>query len=908
MLRRLAQTYSRALTTAGLVALLALWSVWLLLPESRLGTSLVRASYDWAQTFGASGALTNSPVVIVYLDLDSHLHEKQSPAEPWSRALHAKLLQRLTTAGAKAVAFDIVFGEPGADAVADRDLADAMRANGHVVLAAEISRSSRDTQKAEGISSLQLSLPAKTFLDAAATWGVANARVDDDFVVRQHFHGLPDQDQPSLTLATAKLLGISATNSATPQWVRYYGGALTVPHVSYSSALHPDEVGDEFFRDKIVFIGARPMAGTFRERKDEFRNPLSAWGDKELFMPAVEVHATQLLNLLRGDTLHRWPPFAEPLLLTVTAALFGWVLFYFRPLKATGVALVGELVVFGAVAFVLPAQKIWFPWLLISAVQIPVALAGSVLFQSLEWIRQKRKLEAQRLADEAKIHEQAALIEKAQDAILVQDLSGNLVYANPSAERLYGWSTAELQSDGALQKIIVPSKTMFAEACKVALTTGEWLGELEQTTRAGRKLTVESRCTLIKDERGQPKSLLFINTNVTEKKRLEAEFFRAQRMESIGALAGGMAHDLNNALSPILMGLQLLQKQHQGDDTQRMLGVMETNTHRGADMVKQLLLFSRGRDSEKEPLSLGNPVREMERIVRQTFPKSINVAALVPADLWPVFGNATQLHQVLLNLCVNARDAMPAGGELTLAADNVDLNAAEAQQIPNGKPGRFVMLLVSDTGTGISAEILPRIFEPFFTTKPVGQGTGLGLSTTVRIVNQHGGFLNVKSEPDHGTTFEIYLPCATIEPTPEARRESVMPTSRGHGELILLVDDEQAVREMVSLTLVEQGYRVLTAANGANAISMFDQQAEAIRLVILDTEMPVMDGAATLTALRARAAKLPVLMMSGEVDLETVTQAKDHAGTTILRKPFQLHELLRRVAGKLQTNSPPTRS
>jgi len=247
---------------------------------------------------------------------------------------------------------------------------------------------------------------------------------------------------------------------------------------------------------------------------------------------------------------------------------------------------------------------------------------------------------------------------------------------------------------------------------------------------------------------------------VTDKKRLELEFFRAQRIQSIGALAGGMAHDLNNALAPVLMGLQLLQKQPADEETRRMLSVMEANTHRGADMVRQVLTFSRGRDHDREPLSLGNLVREMEHTVRQTFPKSIKVAALVPPDLWPVMGNATQLHQVLLNLCVNARDAMPAGGELTLATDNAELTAEEVAQFPNGVPGRYVMLIISDTGSGIPPEVLPRIFEPFFTTKPAGQGTGLGLSTLVRIVNQHCGYLNVRSELGRGTTFEVYLPCA----------------------------------------------------------------------------------------------------------------------------------------------------
>ena len=881
-----------------LVVALALVSGWLLLPESRTGAALGRASYDWSQAFGEPLALTNSPVVLVYLDLDSHLREKQNPAEPWSRALHAQLVSRLTEAGAKAVVFDIIFDGPGADAAADQEFADALRANGRVVLAAEINRSSRDTAQVEGVKSLQLSMPAKKFLDAAATWGVANARMDDDFIVRRHFHGFPQQDQPSLTLAAAQVAGVKLTADETDpqkiQWLHYYGPALALPHVSFSSALHRDEVKDAFFRDKIVFVGARPMAGTFRERKDEFRNPLSAWGDKELFMPAVEVHATQLLNLIRGDSLRRWPPLTELLVLAVSAGLFGWLLFRFRPLPAAGVALVGELIVFSIVSWGLPAQRVWFPWLIVSAVQIPVALASSVLYQSLEWYRQKRRFEAQRRADEVKIREQAALIEKAQDAILVQDLAGKIIYANPSAEKLFGWSAAELQQNGTAQPLFAASHEHFSDAIKATLATGEWQGELQPTTRAGRKLIMESRGTLICDKRGEPKSVLLINTDVTEKKQLEAESHRAQRLESIGALAGGMAHDLNNALAPILMGLQLLQKERQDDETQRMLAVMESNTHRGADMVKQVLLFARGQDGEREPLALGSLVREMERIVRQTFPKSINVAALVPADLWPVLGNATQLHQVLLNLCVNARDAMPRGGELTLAADNVELTSAEAQLIPQGAPGCFVMLLVADTGSGIPPEILPRIFEPFFTTKPVGEGTGLGLSTSARIISQHGGFLNVKSEPGQGTTFELYLPCATIAPTPTKQVTSAVAPPRGNGETILVVDDERAIREMIASTLTEQGYRALTAANGAEALVQLSNAAETVHLILLDHDMPVMNGRETLTAVRSRWPQLPVLLMSGEMESAKIPH------TANLSKPFQLQQLLQAVNEQLR--------
>ena len=901
MLRRFIQIHPRALATAAFAVALAVLSLWLLSPGSRPGTTLVRASYNWSQALIPEINFSNAPVVIVYLDLDSYLREKQNPAEPWSRALHARLLHRLTAAGAKAVVFDVIFDEPGPDPAADREFTEALRANGHVVLAAEISQSSRETPQAEGVKTLQLTLPAKPFRDAAAAWGIANTSVDNDFVVRRQFNGFLNLAEPSLTFATATLLGHEATNPPGSRWLRYYGKPLTIPHVSYSAALRADEINDKFFHDKVVFIGARPKAGTFLERKDEFRSPLTAWGDADPFMPAVEVQATQLLNLLRGDSLRRLPPAAECLLLVLSSILWCGLLFQFRPLTAAGVGVIAELCVFGIASLALTMENVWLPWLIISVVQIPGALAGSALYQSREWYRQKRRLEEERRAAELKIREQAALIEKAQDAILVENVQGGIIYANPSAERLYGWSVAELQFDGAARQIMASCKKHFAEARQTALTTGEWLGELEQTTRDGRKLTIASRCTLIRNERGEPTSFLFINNDVTEKKRLEMEFFRAQRIESIGVLAGGMAHDLNNALSPILMGLQLLQKQRMDAETRRMLSVMEKNTRRGADMVRQVLLFSRGCDNEKEPVSVGSLVREMERIVRQTFPKSVRVAALVPADLWPVLGNATQLHQVLLNLCVNARDAMPHGGELTLAADNVELGADEAGQIPNGVPGRFVLLIVSDTGSGIPPEILPRIFEPFFTTKPAGQGTGLGLSTLVRIVGQHGGFVNVKSEPERGATFEIYLPCAILAPAAETKRVSRAKLPRGNGELILVVDDEHAIREMVSLGLTTQGYRVITAANGADAITVFERRSREIRLVLLDTDMPVLNGEATIPFLRAQAPVVPIVLMSGELN------APSKADTTPnLVKPFQLEELLlaitTRLGGRQQGN------
>jgi PAS domain S-box-containing protein len=559
---------------------------------------------------------------------------------------------------------------------------------------------------------------------------------------------------------------------------------------------------------------------------------------------------------------------------------------------------VTEIVVLAATSWGFSAHRVWFPWLIVSAVQIPGALFGSILFHSVEWYRTRRRLEALRRAAEAKIREQAALIDKAQDAILVQNLEGRFVYANPSAERLYGWTLAELQGDGAVRQLFAPGAGKLAEARRTALENGEWLGELEQVTRAGQKLVVESRWTLIRDEAGRPNSVLLINTDVTERKRLEAQFLRTQRMETIGSLAGGMAHDLNNALAPILMGIQLIGRKAQDEETRRMLTVMEANTHRGAEMVRQVLMFSSGRGGERELLNVGRLVHEMENILRQTLPKSVTIAAMVPPDLWPVVGDSTQLHQVLLNLCVNARDAMPNGGELTLAADNAELSAAEAKEIPNGAPGQYVMLVVSDTGTGIAPEDLVRIFDPFFTTKAPHKGTGLGLSTIARIVSSHGGFVSVKSELGVGTSFEVYFPRGQSAPIPRTV-DAATELPRGRGELVLLIEDDRSVREMVASSLVEHGYRVVSAANGAEANSLLNQHEQEVRVVLTARTIPVTNGATMPELVRTRRPDLPIIIMSGELD-----SAKEHAisaAAVFLPKPFRLEQLLTAIAGQLQS-------
>ena len=359
---------------------------------------------------------------------------------------------------------------------------------------------------------------------------------------------------------------------------------------------------------------------------------------------------------------------------------------------------------------------------------------------------------------EEKIREQAALLDLAQDAILVRDLNDRVLYWNKSAERLYGWTAAEALGRNAAELLYEGESIALKRAREKVLERGEWIGELEQVTRDGRPIIVQSRWTLVRDQSGAPKSKLILNTDITERKKLESQFLRAQRFETIGALAGGIAHDLGNMLTPILIGTEALANDTSGNVSRKMLQTMHTSARHGLDMIKQILAFARGVGGEPTVLNMRTLLDEMQELARQTFPRSIRTEVHSNPQLFPVLGNPTQLHQVLLNLCVNARDAMPNGGSLKLTADNAALENKVTPLQTEPVSGPHVMLAVSDSGHGIEPHVLQKIFEPFFTTKEPGKGTGLGLSTVQGIVKSHGGFLDIVSEPGKGTTFAVFLP------------------------------------------------------------------------------------------------------------------------------------------------------
>lgn len=492
------------------------------------------------------------------------------------------------------------------------------------------------------------------------------------------------------------------------------------------------------------------------------------------------------------------------------------------------------------------------------ATHLSIAIQQAELYQQLQTELSERK------AREQTIREQAALLDICKDAITVCNLEHRILYWNQGAERLYGWKSSEVLGKHTTDLLYkVGDHELPLEAIQAALfKQGEWEGELRQITQDGKNILVESRWTLIRDETLHPKSILVVNTDITEKKQLEMQFLRAQRLESLGTLASGIAHDLNNILTPLLSIAQLLPLKFPGAEpkVQQLFQILENNTKRGADIVKQVLLFARGMEGKRTDLQVKHLLAEIRQVVKQTFPKSINISLNLEPGLWTVNADSTQLHQVLMNLTINARDAMLNGGNLVLAAQNITIDEHYARMNLEAKVGRFVAITVADTGVGIAPSIIGRIFEPFFTTKEVGKGTGLGLSTVIGIVKSHGGFVNVYSEVGRGTQVKVFIPALQQTELP-ASEPVTLPL--GNEELILVVDDEAHIREVSKMTLEAYHYQVLTACDGIDAIALYAQHQAKIKAVVIDLMMPEMDGLTAIRALQQLNPQVRIIAVSG---------------------------------------------
>ncbi|BDI17243.1 hypothetical protein ANSO36C_30450 [Nostoc cf. commune SO-36] len=503
---------------------------------------------------------------------------------------------------------------------------------------------------------------------------------------------------------------------------------------------------------------------------------------------------------------------------------------------------------------------------------------------------QQAALRDRKLAEE-KIREQAALLDVTTDAICLRDLNNQIIFWNKGAETLYGWQATEARGKNASELLYDEPSPEIEAALLQAISKGKWQGELTKLTKKGKEILVASRWSLVCDEQGKPKSILSVDTDITDKKHLEAQLFRAQRLESIGTLASGIAHDLNNILTPILAGAQLLPLKFPDADerTRHLLEILEINARRGADLVRQVLSFARGVEGKRITLQLRHIIVEVAKILKETFPRSIEISTDVPQDLWMVCGDSTQLHQVLMNLCVNARDAMPNGGTLSIYAENLLIDENYVRINLEAKEGPYIVITVSDTGVGIPKEMLDRIFEPFFTTKDVGQGTGLGLSTVLGIIKSHRGFVNVYSEPGNGTSFKVYLPA--VEGMETLSPED-LPPQTGHGELILLVDDEVAIQEITKTSLEDHNYKILVASDGIEAIALYAQNRDKISAVLMDIMLPSLDGLTAIRTLRKINPQVRIIASSGLMSDNKLSAVAAIGVNTFLSKPYTVNELL----------------
>jgi PAS domain S-box-containing protein len=521
-------------------------------------------------------------------------------------------------------------------------------------------------------------------------------------------------------------------------------------------------------------------------------------------------------------------------------------------------------------------------------IKIPFTVTGSstpaVLGMAIDITEQKNAAEV--------IFEQAALLEIATDAIIVSDTDDRILFWNRGAETIYGWNRGEARGKSVSELLFKHNTAQFEEVKAAVLGKKHWNGEIHQMTKGEKNIVVQSRWTTAYGDDGKPKSFLIINTDITEKKKFEAQLLRAQRMESIGTLASGIAHDLNNVLSPILLTMQNLKGKFPDERTQRLLSTIEVSTKRGADMVQQVLTFTRGVEGEKIRLQPAHLIQEIEKIIRETFIRSIRIQVKIARNLWLVQGDATQLHQVMMNLCVNARDAMPDGGSLLMEAENITLDESSARMNLEAKPESYVCISVSDTGTGIPSYIIDRIFEPFFTTKDIGKGTGLGLSTVQAIVRSHGGFVNVYSEAGKGTTFRVYLPAIVSASPSEEMPLPIIELPMGRGETVLVVDDETSICEIMKDTLENYGYKALIAYDGTEALAVFSQHPGKIDIVLTDLMMPYMDGPATIRALRKIKPDIKIIAASGLLIHDKLTEPSVAGVQAYLQKPYTTEKLL----------------
>jgi PAS domain S-box-containing protein len=487
------------------------------------------------------------------------------------------------------------------------------------------------------------------------------------------------------------------------------------------------------------------------------------------------------------------------------------------------------------------------------------------------------------------------LVDSNAQSVFFYHRNGEIADANDSFLKLVGYTREDLEA-GRINWINMTPPD-YAERELVILKTLDTTGvfgpyEKEFIRKDGSRVPVLLGTAAFEDNPDEGVSFVL---DLTERKKLEQQFLRAQRMESIGTLAGGIAHDLNNILAPIMMSIELLKGMSDNPQAAQILATIEASARQGADIVRQVLSFARGMEGERIEIQPKHLLQDLENIIKSTFPKNIQMEFFHPNNIWTILGDPTQVHQILLNLCVNARDAMPTGGRLTVAVENCRLDEHYAAMSAEAKPGRYVQINVTDSGTGMPPDVIDKIFDPFFTTKEIGKGTGLGLSTVMAVVKSHEGIVNVYSEPGKGTTFKVYLPAVETSAEGQKRITQRISVPRGNGETILVIDDEASILTITSQTLQAFGYKVLTATDGAEAVAIYAKHDAEIAVVLTDMMMPVMDGTATIRALARINPAVKIIAASGLNANGTVAKISEPNVKHFLTKPYTAGTLLTTV-------------
>ncbi|MCX6952829.1 MAG: PAS domain S-box protein [Verrucomicrobia bacterium] len=485
-----------------------------------------------------------------------------------------------------------------------------------------------------------------------------------------------------------------------------------------------------------------------------------------------------------------------------------------------------------------------------------------------------------------------AAVAAAPTAWIVTDARGVIEWVNPAFTTLTGYSAAEVSGRTlSLLKSGRHPASFYANLWRTIADGRIWQGEMCNRHKSGALYHERMTIAPVRDHDGKIAHYVAMKENITDQRQLEAQLARSQRLESIGLLASGIAHDLNNMLAPIMLAVSLIKDRHRDRETLELLDMMQGAAQRGGGVVQQVLTFARGADGARVQIDVRPLVKELAQLVRETFPRQIRVTVAVPPSPLLVQGDVTQLHQVLLNLAVNARDAMPDGGTLTLKAETVELDALSATQAPSGKPGSYVKIGIVDTGSGIPPEVMEHIFEPFFTTKPRGEGTGLGLSTVYGIVRGHGGFVTVNSTPGMGTEFDVMLPVCTEQKTPAQPLSSLdAPRISGGGRRVLVVDDEAPVRLVTSKMLNRLGFIAVAAEDGQKGLDRIREQPDGYSVAIVDLMMPGMNGYRLIGELKTLAPSMPIIVASGMMGDKEGEGGRAMLLTlgvrTVLAKPF----------------------